>query len=308
MLLILTAHAIAALLAPVCVRVLGRNAFLPLALVPLASLGWVIANWGDEQSVYVEWVPGLSMNFDVRFDSLAAIMSLLVLGVGALVLVYCARYFSDDEPRLGVFAAEMVAFAGAMFGLVTADNMVLLYIFWELTTVLSFLLVGHASERATARRAAVQALLVTTAGGLAMLVGIIMLGEVSGSYLLSDVIAEAPRGWLVNVAIVLILIGALSKSAIVPTHFWLPGAMAAPTPVSAYLHAAAMVKAGVYLVARLAPGFADIPPWRPMVLILGLASVLLAGWRALQANDLKLLLAFGTVSQLGLMILLVGLG
>ncbi|MCX5041920.1 Na+/H+ antiporter subunit A [Aldersonia sp. NBC_00410] len=308
MLVILIAHAIAALLAPVCIRILGRNAFLLLALVPLASLGWVIANWGDERTVSTEWVPSLSMNFDLRFDSLAGIMSLLVLGVGTLVLVYCARYFEDDEPRLGIFAAEMVAFAGAMFGLVTSDNMVLLYIFWEITTVLSFLLVGHASERATARRAALQALLVTTAGGLAMLVGIIILGEFSGSYLLSDVIAAAPRGWLVDVSIVLILIGALSKSAIVPMHFWLPGAMAAPTPVSAYLHAAAMVKAGIYLVARLAPGFADVAPWRPMVLTLGVASMLLAGWRALQANDLKLLLAFGTVSQLGLLVLLVGLG
>ncbi|MBD0323178.1 MAG: Na+/H+ antiporter subunit A, partial [Aldersonia sp.] len=308
MLLILVAHAIAALLAPVCIRVLGRNGFLPLALVPAASLVWVIANWGSDHTVRIEWVPGLSMNFDLRFDSLAGIMSLLVLGIGALVLVYCARYFTDDEPRLDVFAAELVAFAGAMFGLVISDNMLLLYIFWELTTVLSFLLVGHSSERATSRRAAVQALLVTTAGGLSMLVGIIVLGEVSDSYLLSDVIAAAPRGWLVDVAIVLILIGALSKSAIVPLHFWLPGAMAAPTPVSAYLHAAAMVKAGVYLIARLAPGFAGTAPWYPMVLALGLFSMLIAGWRALAVHDLKLLLAFGTVSQLGFVVLLVGIG
>ena len=256
----------------------------------------------------IEWVPGLSMNLDLRFDDLAAIMCLLVLGVGALVLVYCARYFTSDEPRLGLFAAEMVAFAGAMFGLVTADDMLLLYVFWEATTVLSFLLVGHSSERGTSRRAALQALLVTTAGGLAMLVGIIILGEVSGSYLLSDVIAAAPRGWLIDVAIVLILIGALSKSAIVPMHFWLPGAMAAPTPVSAYLHAAAMVKAGVYLVARLAPGFAETAAWHPIVLALGVASMLVAGWRALQVYDLKLLLAFGTVSQLGFIIVLVGTG
>jgi len=122
------------------------------------------------------------------------------------------------------------------------------------------------------------------------------------------VIAAAPRGWLIDVSIVLILIGALSKSAIVPMHFWLPGAMAAPTPVSAYLHAAAMVKAGVYLVARLAPGFAETPAWHPIVLTLGVASMLVAGWRALQVYDLKLLLAFGTVSQLGFIIVLVGTG
>ncbi|WP_430334009.1 Na+/H+ antiporter subunit A [Rhodococcus sp. ACT016] len=308
MLVILIAHAIAAVLAPLVVRSIGRNAFYPLALVPLASLGWVIANWGTERELHIQWAPGLSMDIDMRFDSLAAIMSVLVLGVGTLILVYCARYFTDDEPRLGIFAAEMVAFAGAMFGLVTSDNMIILYTFWELTTILSFLLVGHYAERATSRRAATQALLVTTAGGLAMLVGIIMLGQQVGSYNLSDVVANPPTGWLASVAIVLVLIGALSKSAIVPLHFWLPGAMAAPTPVSGYLHAAAMVKAGIYLVARMAPGFADSPPWRVTIITLGLASMLLAGWRALRSFDLKLVLAFGTVSQLGFLMVLVGVG
>lgn len=308
LLAILIAHTVAAVLAPLAVRWWGRNAFFPLALVPLVSLVWVFANWNTEQYLSIEWVPGLSMNLDMRFDSLAAIMSLLVLGIGALILVYCARYFEDDEPRLGIFAAEMVAFAGAMFGLITSDNMLVLYIFWEITTVLSFLLVGHYAERASSRRAATQALLVTTAGGLAMLVGIIIIGQVAGSYNLSDVIADAPSGWLPGVAIVLILIGALSKSAIVPMHFWLPGAMAAPTPVSGYLHAAAMVKAGIYLVARLAPGFADSGPWRATVITLGLLSMILAGWRALRAFDLKLILAFGTVSQLGFLMVLVGIG
>lgn len=308
LLAILIAHAVAAVTAPLFVRVWGRNAFFPLSLVPLASLGWVVANWGTTQNLHIEWAPGMSMDIDMRFDSLAAIMSVLVLGIGTLILLYCARYFTDDEPRLGIFAAEMVAFAGAMFGLVTSDNMLVLYTFWELTTVLSFLLVGHYAERASSRRAATQALLVTTAGGLAMLVGIIILGQLTGSYRLSDLIAAAPRGWLAGVGIVLVLIGALSKSAIVPLHFWLPGAMAAPTPVSAYLHAAAMVKAGIYLVARLAPGFADTAPWRVTIIALGLASMLLSGWRALRAYDLKLVLAFGTVSQLGFLIVLVGLG
>ena len=308
MLEILLAHAVAAALAPVCVRYFGRNAFLGLALVPLVCLGWVVANWNTERSVDVEWIPGLSMNIVLRFDSLAAIMSVLVLGIGSLVLVYCARYFEDDEPRLGVFAAQMVAFAGAMFGLVTSDNLLVLYTFWELTTVLSFLLVGHYAERATSRRAATQALLVTTAGGLAMLVGFIVIGEVGGSYLLSELLANPPRGWLTNVAVVLILIGALSKSAVVPMHFWLPGAMAAPTPVSAYLHAAAMVKAGIYLIARLAPGFAETPVWHATIIPLGLLSMLFAGRRALQVYDLKLVLAFGTVSQLGFLTVLVGVG
>ncbi|MEU9809076.1 Na+/H+ antiporter subunit A [Mycobacterium sp. NPDC050853] len=315
MLAILLAHALAAALAPLLVARVGRLAFYPLALVPLGSLIWVLARWpGNATDVRVDlpWVPELAMDIALRFDSLAAIMSVLVLGIGSLVLFYCASYFrhrdGHTEPRLPSFAAELVAFSGAMFGLVVSDNLLLLYIFWELTTVLSFLLVGHYAERLASRRAAVQALLVTTAGGLAMLVGVIVLGHVGGSFLLSDLITHPPSGMAANVGLVLVLIGALSKSAIVPLHFWLPGAMAAPTPVSAYLHAAAMVKAGIYLLARMSPGFAEATPWRPIVLVLGIATMILAGWRALREYDLKLILAFGTVSQLGFLVALTGTG
>ncbi|MGW4088441.1 Na+/H+ antiporter subunit A [Nocardia sp. NPDC004750] len=309
MLAILLVHAAAALVAPLWVRALGRNAFFLLAVVPLGGFAWVVANWSAPQRVRLTWAPSIALNIDLRFDTLAAVLCALVLGIGALVLIYCARYFEDDEPRLGVFAAELVAFAGAMFGLVTSDNMLLLYVFWEATTVLSFLLIGHNAEQAASRRAAIQALLVTGAGGLAMLTGIVVLGTVNGSYLLSDLLSgTSPSGTAVNVAVALILVGALTKSAVVPLHFWLPGAMAAPTPVSAYLHAAAMVKAGVYLIARLAPAFAQNPVWHPLVLTLGLASMLLAGLRSLQVVDLKLVLAFGTVSQLGFLIVLVGIG
>ena len=316
MLAILFAHAVATALAPLLVYRWGRMAFYPLALVPLGSLVWVALNWPATWTgaarVDVSWVPELSMNITLRFDALAAIMSVLVLGIGALVLFYCADYFhhhdGHTEKRLPSFAAELVAFSGAMFGLVVSDNMLVLYVFWELTTVLSFLLVGHYAERATSRRAATQALLVTTFGGLAMLVGIIVLGNIAGTYLLSELIAAPPTGLAASVGVVLVLIGALAKSAIVPMHFWLPGAMAAPTPVSAYLHAAAMVKAGVYLIARMTPGFADAPPWRPMVVTLGVLTMLLAGWRAVREYDLKLILAFGTVSQLGLITVMVGAG
>lgn len=308
MLVLLLAHAGAALLAPVLVRVLGRSGFLLLALVPLTGLLWTLRHAGESLRVDIGWISGIHLDLVLRFDPLAAVLASLVTGIGAVVLVYCARYFADDEPKLGLFAALMVAFAGTMLGLVLSDNMLLLYVFWELTTVLSFLLVGHYGSQATSRRAATQALLVTTTGGLAMLVGIVVLGQLTGSYLLSDVIASAPRGWLAGVAVVAVLVGALSKSAIVPMHFWLPGAMAAPTPVSAYLHAAAMVKAGIFLVARLAPGFADSAPWRVTVLTLGLVSMLVAGWRALRETDLKLVLAFGTVSQLGFLTVLVGAG
>ncbi|MFD4427776.1 Na+/H+ antiporter subunit A [Nocardia sp. NPDC058497] len=309
MLAVLLVHALAALVAPLCVRVLGRNAFYPLALVPLGSLGWVIAHWGTTVRTHTQWAPQISMDIDLRFDSLAAVMAVLVLGIGALILAYCGRYFERDEARLGVFAAELIGFTGAMFGLVISDNMLLLYVFWEITTVLSFLLVGHYAERAVSRRAAIQALLVTGAGGLAMLVGIVILGTRYGSFLLSDLLATTPpAGTAVSVGITLVLLGAISKSAIVPLHFWLPGAMAAPTPVSAYLHAAAMVKAGVYLVARLAPAFAQTAPWHVLLLPLGIATMLLAGWRAIQVHDLKLVLAFGTVSQLGLLITMTAIG
>ena len=335
MLVILFAHAVATAVAPLLVYRWGRMAFYPLALVPLGSLVWVALHWpgsdvagqaapgsdvagqaapgpGRATTVNVEWLPELSMNITLRFDALAAIMSVLVLGIGALVLFYCADYFhhhdGHTEKRLPSFAAELVAFSGAMFGLVCSDNMLVLYVFWELTTVLSFLLVGHYAERATSRRAATQALLVTTFGGLAMLVGIVVLGNMSGTYLLSELIAAPPTGLAASIGVTLVLIGALAKSAIVPMHFWLPGAMAAPTPVSAYLHAAAMVKAGVYLIARMSPGFADSPPWRPTVVILGVLTMLLAGWRAVREYDLKLILAFGTVSQLGLITVMVGAG
>ncbi|GAT11236.1 NADH:ubiquinone oxidoreductase subunit 5 (chain L)/multisubunit Na+/H+ antiporter, MnhA subunit [Mycolicibacterium novocastrense] len=315
LLAVLLAHAVATALAPLLVHKWGRKAFYPLALVPLLSLVWVAQNWpsaGRSSTVDVPWVPELSMDITLRFDTLAAIMSVLVLGIGALVLFYCADYFQHHdgriENRLPSFAAELVAFSGAMFGLVTSDNLLMLYVFWEITSVLSFLLVGHYAERITSRRAATQALLVTTFGGLAMLVGIIVLGNMAGTYLLSELLESPPTGVAASVGLVLILVGALSKSAIVPLHFWLPGAMAAPTPVSAYLHAAAMVKAGVYLIARMSPSFADSPVWRPMVVSLGLLTMLLAGWRAVREYDLKLILAFGTVSQLGLITVMVGTG
>ncbi len=319
LLVILVCLSLATLAAPLVVGRFGARGFLGLALVPAAALAWVIAVWpvsGEpDRTETVRWVPALNMNVDLRLTPLSAIMSVLVLGIGAVILVYCAGYFTGvtNTRKLPTFAAEMVAFMAVMFGLVVSDNMLVMYVFWELTSVLSFLLVGYYAERATSRRAATQALLVTTLGGLAMLVGIIELGEHYGSYLFSEVIARATADPStisigVEVGVVLILIGAISKSAIVPFHFWLPGAMAAPTPVSGYLHAAAMVKAGVLLVALLAPAFAHLTAWRVIVLGLGILTMILAGWRALREFDLKLILAFGTVSQLGMLMVLVGTG
>ncbi|PYF99075.1 multisubunit sodium/proton antiporter, MrpA subunit /multisubunit sodium/proton antiporter, MrpB subunit [Georgenia satyanarayanai] len=314
MLQLLILHLVVAVVAPACMRLWGRRFFLVLALVPASAAAWAAAHSpavlrGDHPVVDVSWVPALDLHLTFRLDTLAWLMVLLVGGIGGLVLVYCAAYFSATAQGLGRFAGVFVAFAGSMLGLVTTDNTLLLYVFWELTTVTSFLLIGHYHDRQSSRRAAVQALVLTTFGGLAMLAGFIALGEAEGgSYSLSTLVASPPGGTLVEVAVALVLLGAVTKSALLPFHFWLPSAMAAPTPVSAYLHAAAMVKAGVYLVARLAPGFADVPLWRWAVLVLGGGTLLLGGYRSLRQHDLKLLLAFGTVSQLGFIILLVGFG
>lgn len=313
MILSVASYFVVAALAPWLVRRFGRNAFLVLAALPAATTGWALARAGAvfDGDVVVEtraWIPRIGVALAFRCDALALLMVFLAAGVGVLVLVYCARYFADDEPGLGAFAGVLVAFAGAMIGLVTTDDLILLYVFWELTTVFSYLLIGHRSEHRGSRRAATQALTMTTFGGLAMLVGLILLGERAGTYRLSEILADPPGGTAATTAILLILVGALAKSAIVPFGSWLPAAMAAPTPVSAYLHAAAMVKAGVYLVARLAPGFAELAPWRPLVMAAGCATLLLAGWRALREDDLKRVLAYGTVSQLGLLTVVTGAG
>ncbi len=312
MLQLIAVHLLAALAAPALVSRFGRRMFLPLALVPGSAAIWALTRLGDvlagEVPVQsVSWVGSLDMHLTFRLDVLAWLMVLLVGGIGALVMIYCAWYFATGAKFLGRFAGIFIGFAGAMLGLVTTDNTLALYTFWELTTVFSYLLIGHYFTRKGARRAGMQAIIVTTFGGLAMFAGFLILGAMpGGSFSLSGLVREPPAGTAATVAIVCILVGALTKSALVPFHFWLPGAMAAPTPVSAYLHAAAMVKAGVYLVARLAPGFAEMDAWRWIILITGSATMLIGGYRSLKQHDLKLLLAFGTVSQLGFLILLVG--
>jgi multicomponent Na+:H+ antiporter subunit A len=312
-LVLLVAHLITATLAPALVRRLDRRAFYLLAAAPAAALVWALAHLSpvlDGRPVVEDysWVRHLDLDLALRLTTLSWLMVVLVSGVGALALVYCARYFAADEPGLGRFAGVFVGFAGAMLGLVVSDNLLVMYVFWELTTVLSYLLIGHDAASRASRAAATQALIVTTLGGLAMLVGIIMLGQHAGGYRWSQVAADLPSGAYLSVAVVLLLAGALSKSAIFPVSFWLPAAMAAPTPVSAYLHAAAMVKAGVFLVALAAPALADAAAWRPVLLAAGAVTMLFGGWTALRQHDLKLLLAYGTVSQLGLLVVVLGAG
>ncbi|MBK9695896.1 MAG: Na+/H+ antiporter subunit A [Propionibacteriaceae bacterium] len=312
MVTLILAHLVTAVAAPALVRVLGHRAFWAAAVVPLLSFGWLVGQaplilGGGVLLENHPWIPGLGVTLSFRVGLLQWLLALIVTGIGALVLGYCRWYFEHDPPQTRCLGL-LTAFCGAMIGLVTADDLIILYVFWELTTVFSYLLIGHDPTRRANRSAALTALIVTTTGGLAMLVGILTLGSVAGTFSLQALLVAPPEGVPVTIAALLVLLGALSKSALVPFHFWLPGAMAAPTPVSAYLHAAAMVKAGVYLVAALAPAMAGVPGWRPAVWVLGAMTLFLGGWRALRQDDLKLLLAYGTVSQLGFLVLLLGTG
>jgi multicomponent Na+:H+ antiporter subunit A len=298
--------------APLLGRRLGRNVLLLCGVAPLATVAWALGHAGDvldgrPVTETYRWVPELGLDLSLRLDAFGLLMVALVSGIGTLVFVYARWYFSH-RPGLGRFAGTLVAFSGAMLGLVLADNLLIVYLFWELTSVTSYLLIGFEDDKAASRAAALQAILITGAGGLAMLGGFVLIGLEAGTFSLSGILADPPTGTLVDVGLVLVLVGAVTKSAQVPFHSWLPGAMAAPTPVSAYLHSATMVKAGVYLIARFAPAFADAAPWRPIVLTMGLLTMLVGGLRALRQHDLKLLLAYGTVSQLGFMVVLLGVG
>ncbi|WP_217920076.1 hydrogen gas-evolving membrane-bound hydrogenase subunit E [Actinomadura sp. BRA 177] len=307
MLALVGIYAVAAVAVPWALGRYRRVMACAAALVPAATAAWAATRVGQgELNTEVVWASDLGLVFDFRVDALSIVMLLLVGGVGAVVLCYAGWYFERSE-RLMI--GTLVAFAGAMTGLVLADNLLVLYVFWELTTLSSFVLIGHPRpDRVGDRRAATQALLTTTAFGLVMLAGFVVLGQAAGTYRISELVAHPPGGTSAQVGVVLVLLGAFAKSAQIPLHAWLPAAMVAPTPVSAYLHAAAMVKAGVYLVARLAPAFAGVDPWRPLVLAVGLFSLLVGGVVALRQDDLKRLLAYGTISQLGFLMVLLGNG
>jgi multicomponent Na+:H+ antiporter subunit A len=293
---------------------LGRWGFAVAALPAVATLVAVATEIGsilDGTPVIEEheWVPELGLDIVLRLDAFAALMMFLVSGIGVLVCVYAIGYFSHPKPGTGRLAGLMTLFAGAMLGVVVSDHLLALFVFWELTTVTSYLLIGNDDRDPKARDASLMAILVTGAGGLAMLAGFVIVGQSAGTYLISELAASTSLdGTAVTVGVVCILVGAFTKSAQFPFSGWLPGAMVAPTPISAYLHAATMVKAGVFLLARLAPALADIGPWRPLVLGVGGATMVMGGWRALRQTDLKLLLAHGTVSQLGFLTMLVGVG
>jgi len=277
-----------------------------LCLAPLAPLPFS----GQTLVWRLGWIHQIGLDLVFRLDGLGLLFASMILGIGLLVILY-ARYYLPEHDGLGRFYAYLLFFMGAMLGIVLSENLILMLIFWELTSLSSFLLISYSYRKPESRRGARLALAVTGLGGLALLGGLLLLGKLAGSYDLSVILTqgEAVRADpLYPPMLVLILIGAFTKSAQFPFHFWLPHAMAAPTPVSAYLHSATMVKAGVFLLARLFPVLAGTPEWTWLVIGAGLATLLIGAGIALFKHDLKGLLAYSTVSHLGLITLLFGLG
>lgn len=306
---------LSAILVLLCGRA-RRNLLVGLtALAPAGGLlllaGFLPAVLERETTqLYMPWLPALGLNFSLHLDGLSFLFALLILGVGLLVILY-ARYYLGKNEALPRFFASLLLFMGAMLGLVLAGNLLLMLMFWELTSLASFLLIGYWRHRNDARTGARMALAVTGGGGLALLAGIILVGQVAGSYELTDVLASGDllrAHQLYPVMLVLVLLGVFTKSAQFPFHFWLPHAMAAPTPVSAYLHSATMVKAGVFLLARLYPALSGTDWWFYLVTFAGLITLLIGAITALFQHDLKGLLAYSTVSHLGLITMLFGLG
>ncbi|MGB3736324.1 MAG: hydrogen gas-evolving membrane-bound hydrogenase subunit E [Ilumatobacter sp.] len=254
----------------------------------------------------VDWVEGLDIVLALRLDALSAILGLVVAGIGVLVFVYAAGYFGPSSKDLARFSATLSAFSASMIGLVWSDSIWSLFLFWELTSITSFLLVGHKHVEESVQRSARRALLITASGGLALLAGLLLVAGGDTGIALRDL--EPTTGGAATLAGVLVLVAAATKSAQIPFHVWLPGAMAAPTPVSAYLHSATMVKAGVIAVALFGPVLGDTPAWQPLGIALGLGSMVWGAIGALRHVDAKLILAWGTISQLGLMITLLSTG
>lgn len=284
------------------------------ALVPILGLGILVLAAssvfaGETLKVVYPWIPQIGLDLGLRMDGLAWGFALLILGIGGLIVLY-AHYYLSAKDSARRFFSVLLLFMGAMLGMVTAGNLLLLVVFWELTSISSFLLIGFWSHRQDARQGARMALTVTGLGGLALLAGVILIGHIVGSFDLDVVLASGElirASALYPAALILVLLGIFTKSAQFPLHFWLPQAMAAPTPVSAYLHSATMVKAGIFLLARLHPVLAGDDLFFYIVSTVGGATLLFGAWNAIFQHDIKALLAYSTISHLGLITLLFGL-
>ncbi len=305
----------AALLAPWIHRLARPVSGWVIAVLPIGLFFYFVllaARIAREESIRHShaWVPSLGINLSFSADGLSILFALLITGIGALVFIYAGGYLNGNA-QLGRFYSFLLLFMSSMLGLVLADNVIALFVFWELTTLSSYLLIGFDNDREASRSAALKALLVTGIGGLALLAGLILLAQVGGTVELSSLLAsgEMIRSHPFYLPIlVLVIAGAFTKSAQVPFHFWLPAAMEAPTPVSAYLHSATMVKAGIYLLARLSPILGGTDPWYLALTTVGALTMVVGAWTALNRQDLKQILAYSTVSALGLLTFLLGLG
>ncbi|MEM8630082.1 MAG: putative monovalent cation/H+ antiporter subunit A [Pseudomonadota bacterium] len=290
----------------------GPVGWIPVAIAAVLFV-WFLSfvgpiSRGDTLDLTISWVPSLGIGLDFRVDGLGLTFGLLISGIGALVLLYSNTYLAG-HPQYARFALYLTSFMLAMLGLVLADNLIGLFVFWELTTITSYLLIGFNHESEKGRRSALQAMLVTGAGALALLAGLILLGQAAGTYSISEIVAQGEvihEHPLYIPILVLVLLGAFTKSAQVPFHFWLPNAMAAPTPVSAFLHSATMVKAGVYLMARLHPSLAGTDVWLWTLTTAGAITAVFASFMALRQTDLKQALAYTTLMALGTLTLFLG--
>jgi multicomponent Na+:H+ antiporter subunit A len=305
-----------AILSPALYKVAQQRTGWLLALLPagiaiyLGIFYLAPVTAGETIVVSYPWTPSLDVSLSFILDGLSYIFALLVSGIGALILIYAGKYLAK-YPQINHFYLYILLFMASMLGIVLAGNLLTLFLFWELTSLSSYLLIGFYYNQEASRAAALQALLVTGSGGLALLAGFILLGLVGGSFELAVLLEQGElvrNHSLYGPVLALVLLGAFTKSAQFPFHFWLPGAMEAPTPVSAYLHSATMVKAGVYLLARLSPVLADTPAWTMAVTGVGAVTMLVGAVIALQHTDLKRILAYSTVSALGTMVMLLGMG
>ena len=282
---------------------------IPALLVIYFTFTFIVVSRSGPFTVTAEWAPALNLSLSFRFDGLSTLFATLIVFVGALILIYAAKYL-EAHPGRGKFNPVLFAFMGSMLGLVLSDNVIALFVFWELTGFTSYLLIGFDHERPEARRAATQALIVTGGGGLALLAAGILMMQAGGTPQLSELARNgslAAQPTYVGIAL-LVMLAAFTKSAQFPFHFWLPNAMQAPTPVSAYLHSATMVKAGVYLVARMTPIVGGTTLWIWTVAAVGAVTMLIGGARALLETDLKRILAYSTISALGILMVLFALG
>ena len=306
---------ILALFAPVVRRFAGPMTGWALALAPAALtlyfarfIGPVAA--GETISFSTPWAPSAGIMLSFYVDGLSLLFALLISGIGTFIVLYAGAYLKGHAD-LGRFLMFILMFMGSMLGLVLSDNVVTLFVFWELTSITSFLLIGFNHDKPRSRRAALQALVVTGGGGLALLAGLLLMAQVGGSMELSTLLADGDilreHPWYLAM-LILVLAGAFTKSAQAPFNFWLPNAMEAPTPVSAYLHSATMVKAGVYLLARMNPGLGGTEIWQTLLVLFGAVTFLIGAVLALRNTDLKLMLAQTTVASLGLLVFLIGLG